>query len=110
YPKEMKYFLDSNPGLKSRFKIHYQFSDYLPQNLSEIALYACREKEVVLSTEAKKLIDEMIIEAYRNRDRTFGNARFVNDLIEKAKVSLGLRVMKSTSNMEPTRDDLSIIQ
>ncbi len=109
YPKEMTYFLDSNPGLKSRFKIHYHFSDYLPQNLSEIAQYACREKEVILSVEAKKLVDEMIVEAYRNRDRSFGNARFVNDLIEKAKVSLGLRVMRSTSTKEPSRDDLSNI-
>lgn len=109
YPKEMKFFLDSNPGLKSRFKIHYHFTDYLPQDLSEIALYACREKEVILSPDAKKLIDELIIEAYRNRDRTFGNARFVNDLIEKAKVSLGLRVMRSTSMKDPSRDDLSII-
>ncbi|HUR31968.1 MAG TPA: AAA family ATPase [Saprospiraceae bacterium] len=109
YPKEMKFFLDSNPGLKSRFKIHYHFSDYLPQDLSEIAQYACREKEVILSGEAKKLTDELIIEAYRNRDRTFGNARFVNDLIEKAKVSLGLRVMRSTTMREPTRDELSVI-
>src|SRR5688572_9590186 len=109
YPKEMKFFLDSNPGLKSRFKIHYHFADYLPQDLSEIAQYACREKEVVMSPDAKKLIDEMIIEAYRNRDRTFGNARFVNDLIEKAKVSLGLRVMRSTSMKDPSRDDLSVI-
>ncbi len=109
YPKEMKYFLDSNPGLKSRFKIHYHFSDYLPQDLSEIAIYSCRDKEVVLSMEAKKLVDEMIIEAYRNRDRTFGNARFINDLIEKAKVSLGLRVMNSFHALDPTREDLSII-
>ncbi|MEP6647791.1 MAG: AAA family ATPase, partial [Saprospiraceae bacterium] len=109
YPKEMKYFLDSNPGLKSRFKIHYHFADYLPQNLSEIAMYACKDKEVVMSHDAIKLVDEMIIEAYRNRDRTFGNARFVNDLIEKAKVSLGLRVMNSSYAIDPTRDDLSII-
>lgn len=109
YPKEMKFFLDSNPGLKSRFKIHYHFADYLPQDLSEIALYACREKEVILSAEAKKLIDEMIVEAYRNRDRTFGNARFVNDLIEKAKVSLGLRIMRSSTIKDPSRDDLSIV-
>ncbi|HZV71547.1 MAG TPA: AAA family ATPase [Saprospiraceae bacterium] len=109
YPKEMKYFLDSNPGLKSRFKIHYHFTDYLPQDLSEIGMYACKDKEVVLSHDAKKLVDEMIIEAYRNRDRTFGNARFVNDLIEKAKVSLGLRVMNSSYALDPTRDDLSII-
>lgn len=109
YPKEMKYFLDSNPGLKSRFKIHYHFSDYLPQDLSEIAQYACREKEVILSPEAKKLVDEMIVEAYRNRDRSFGNARFVNDLIEKAKVALGLRVMQSAATRDPSREELSVI-
>ncbi|MDZ4747762.1 MAG: AAA family ATPase [Saprospiraceae bacterium] len=109
YPKEMKYFLDSNPGLKSRFKIHYQFADYLPQELSAIAQYACQEKEVTLTTEARKLVDEFITDAYRNRDKTFGNARFVNDVIEKAKVTLGLRIMKNTQLRDPSRDDLSNI-
>ena len=109
YPKEMKFFLDSNPGLKSRFKIHYHFTDYLPQDLSAIARYACQEKEIELSPEARILVDEIITEAYRNRDRSFGNARFVNDLIEKAKVALGLRVMKNMSLKEPTHKDLSLI-
>src|SRR6187549_1654858 len=109
YPKEMKYFLDSNPGLESRFKIHYQFADYMPQELSAIAAYTCKEKEIILSDGAKNLIDEMIIEAYRNRDRTFGNARYVNDLIEKAKVSLGLRVMRSTLLENSSREELSVI-
>ncbi len=109
YPKEMKFFLDSNPGLKSRFKIHYHFADYLPQELSAIAEYTCHEKEVILSTEARKLVDEMIIEAYRNRDRTFGNARYVNDLVEKAKVALGLRVMRGTGHRSPSREELSVI-
>ncbi len=44
YPKEMKHFMDSNPGLKSRFKLYFEFSDYLPQELSQIASYACDEK------------------------------------------------------------------
>jgi SpoVK/Ycf46/Vps4 family AAA+-type ATPase len=109
YPKEMKYFMDSNPGLKSRFKIQYHFADYLPQELSAIAQYACQEKEVELTPEARKLTDELITEAYRNRDRTFGNARFVNDLIEKAKVSLGLRIMRTPNLKDPGREDLSLI-
>mgnify|MGYP001252071973 CR=1 FL=1 len=37
YPKEMANFLDSNPGLKSRFKRSFEFADYLPQELSQIA-------------------------------------------------------------------------
>lgn len=93
YPQEMNKFLNSNPGLKSRFGHHFEFSDYLPQELSQIAWYACREKEVKLTTTAKARLDEIIINAYRDRDRTFGNARFVYDLIEKAKIQLGLRVM-----------------
>lgn len=94
YPKEMKYFLDSNPGLKSRFKLYYEFADYTPEELEKIALVACEKKEVSLSEGARQKVNEYILEAYRNRDRAFGNARFVYDLIEKAKINLGLRIMK----------------
>lgn len=98
YPKEMDHFIASNPGLKSRFKLFYDFKDYLPQELSVIGAYACVEKEVVLTDEAKEVIDELIVKEFRERDKTFGNARFVYDLIEKAKVNLGLRVMKGKSD------------
>ncbi len=93
YPKEMKTFLDSNPGLRSRFKLAFEFADYLPQELALIADYASREKEVSLALDAKVMVDELITEAFRSRDRAFGNARFVHDLIDKAKIQLGLRLM-----------------
>ena len=109
YPKEMKHFLDSNPGLKSRFKLFFAFSDYLPQELSQIARFACIEKSVVLSDRAGKLIDDIIINAFRDRDRSFGNARFVFDLIEKAKINLGLRVMSSEDPQQLEKEALSII-
>lgn len=109
YPKEMKHFLDSNPGLKSRFKLNFHFDDYLPQELIEIAHYACREKEVELSLQAWDQLEDIITEAYRNRDRTFGNARFVYDLIDKAKINLGLRVMERTDFEQLGHDELSQI-
>ncbi|MCB0640377.1 MAG: AAA family ATPase [Phaeodactylibacter sp.] len=109
YPKEMQHFLDSNPGLKSRFKLYFEFSDYLPQELSEIAQYACKEKGVKLTPEAKKAINEIIVKAFRNRDRSFGNARFVYDLVEKSKVNLGLRIMSGEDPGTVAPDKLGLI-
>lgn len=104
YPKEMKHFLDSNPGLKSRFKLYYDFADYLPQELQQICQYACAKKEVVLSGDAQEAMDLMITEAFRLRDRTFGNARYVFDLVEKAKINLGIRVMQGNENVRSNKD------
>ncbi len=107
YPKEIGKFLDSNPGLKSRFQHFFEFTDYLPQELSQIAWYACEEKEVKLTPTAKLRLDEIITNGYRDRDRSFGNARFVYDLLEKAKINLGLRVM---SMIDPTSLDMEALQ
>lgn len=94
YPKEMNYFLNSNPGLKSRFKNQYDFRDYLPQELIQIADYSARMKGVVITVSARERLYDIIVKAYRKRDRTFGNARMVNDLLEKAKMNLGLRIIQ----------------
>ncbi len=109
YPKEMQNFLDSNPGLKSRFRLKFEFPDYLPQELSKIAQYACKEKGVNLENIAKIKIDEIITEAYRTRDRSFGNARFVYDIIEKSKIQLGLRIMASPEPERLEMDKLALI-
>lgn len=109
YPKEMKYFLDSNPGLKSRFKHIFKFEDYLPGELQKIARYAAEEKEVILSEEAGEVIDKIIVDAFRNRNRSFGNARFVHDLVEKAKINLGLRIMKVDNAFDYSIDHLQTI-
>ena len=110
YPKEMKHFLDSNPGLKSRFKLYFEFPDYLPQELSRIADFACENKKVVPVLEAKRKIDDIILNAYRSRDRSFGNARFVYDIIEQAKINLGLRVMGHDNPRSLSNDEISIIE
>lgn len=110
YPREMRHFLDSNPGLKSRFKLYFEFSDYLPQELAQIAAYACREKGVELTQEARMKVEDVIVNAYRTRDRTFGNARFVYDLVEKSKVELGLRAMSADDPRSLSREALSTIE
>ena len=93
YPKQMHQFLDSNPGLKSRFKHTFEFRDYAPSELFKIAELSSKDKGVIFNPEAKELVQDIITEAYRNRDHSFGNARYVIDLIEKAKINLGIRIM-----------------
>ena len=110
YPKEMDLFLESNPGLKSRFKNFFAFDDYLPQELIKIAQFACKEKEVVLDLAAEKRMNNVITEAYRNRNRSFGNARFVYELVDKAKINLGLRVMGELAPAELPKSDLGTLQ
>lgn len=95
YPSEMDHFVASNPGLRSRFKIILDFSDYQPVELQQIAVRAAEHMDVKPTEEATRLLDQVIVRAYRDRDRTFGNARYVYDLIEKCKIQLGLRIMRS---------------
>ncbi len=109
YPKEMKIFIDSNPGLKSRFKYFFDFPDYLPQELKAIAEYACAEKELTLSDGARRKLDELIIEEYRNRALSFGNARFVYDIIDKAKINLAIRIMARNEKQKLLKTELMSI-
>ena len=110
YPKEMKHFLNSNPGLKSRFKITYEFPDYMPQELSEIAEFVAVQLKVNFVPKAKLILDEIIMDAFRKKDKSFGNARFVYDLVEKAKINLGIRIMESKEPSQLSENDLSMIK
>lgn len=111
YPEEMKRFLDSNTGLKSRFKHNYDFRDFMPQELSTIADYAAEQLGVQLTMLAKARIDEIITKAFRERDRSFGNARYVHDLVEKAKVQMALRLMADeTSAQNLSKEAISTIE
>ena len=109
YPQEMEHFLNSNPGLKSRFKLFFEFDDYLPQQLIEISEYACKEKEVSLTAGARRMLNRLITNEFRKRDRSFGNARYVFDLIEKSKIQMGIRLMDAEGVEELGKKDLSTI-
>jgi len=110
YPDEMETFLDSNPGLRSRFTMHYDFADYIPQELSEISEYSAKEKDVTFSDKAQTALYKYLVSKYRDRDKFFGNARMVHSLVDEAKMNLGLRVMKTEKPEDLTRKQLSTIE
>lgn len=109
YPDQMDTFIKSNPGLKSRFAMTYDFPDYVPQELAEIAEYAAEKKGVHLEQEAKDFLYKKLVESYRDRDEFFGNARMVNSLIDESKMNLGLRIMKAKNPDKLSNEDLSTI-
>ncbi|MFY0643465.1 MAG: AAA family ATPase [Bacteroidia bacterium] len=109
YPDEMDTFLSSNPGLKSRFRMVYDFPDYLPQELLDIALLKAKKKGIRFSEDAQDLFYKKLVEAYRNRDKFFGNARLVVSLIDECKLNLGIRVMSAESPSDLGIDELSLI-
>ncbi len=109
YPSEMDYFLNSNPGLMSRFKHQLDFPDFMPQELFDIAMLKSQEKEIQFTDKSKALLKEIIIRAYRDKSKTFGNGRYVNDLLEKAKMNMALRIMARKFPDKLNKADLSTI-
>lgn len=109
YPKEMEQFLNTNPGLRSRFKQVLHFPDYTPNELMAIAHYTAQKKDVRVEPNALDLMNKYVVEHYRNRNKNFGNARYINGLIEEAKKNMGLRLMNSPNPEELTKDELSTI-
>ena len=109
YPEEMQTFINSNPGLKSRFKQYFHFDDYLPEELMEISKVALHTEEATLDANAEKALKQYITEQYRNRDRTFGNARLMYGIIDEAKKQMGLRLLKKDDIASLSSEELSTI-
>ncbi len=100
YPKEMTQFLNSNPGLNSRLRNVIHFPDYSPDDLMEIAEYTAQKRGVLMASEAREVMYKKLVEIYRNRDNQFGNARYVNGIIDEAKQNLAIRIMKNHEQIE----------
>ncbi len=110
YPKEMKTFIESNPGLKSRFSNYFNFDDYMPEEMFAIAQLAASKKGVTILPDAKSFMEEMLVEVYRTRTDSFGNARYVYSLVDEAKMNLGLRLMNHPDLKDLTNEQLSTIE
>jgi SpoVK/Ycf46/Vps4 family AAA+-type ATPase len=110
YPKEMKHFIQSNPGLRSRFKHFFDFPDYLPQDLIRIAELSAVSREIRFTPDSFEILKEIITAAYRERDKSFGNARYIQDLLDRTKLNMALRLMARKNPSKLSKDELSEVQ
>lgn len=83
YGDEMKSFIDSNPGLQSRFNRYIHFNDYSAEELVDIFKLNVSKHDYTLSNEALEVLKSYIENTVANKDKNFGNARFVRNLFEK---------------------------
>jgi stage V sporulation protein K len=105
YKKEMEWFLQSNPGLRSRFPIHINFPDYSINELLKIAELMLNQRQYRLTTEAKVLLKTTLEKTALGHEHS-GNARMVRNLIEKA---IRLQAVRLLENNLVSRDDLILI-
>lgn len=83
YTKEMEDFINSNPGLQSRFNRYIHFTDYSAEELYDIFCLQMKKNEYTLSEDASKELKIILSNAVANKGKDFGNARFVRNLFEK---------------------------
>lgn len=83
YTTQMRHFLESNPGLQSRFTRYVEFEDYTPQDMIAIFEAMIQRYQLRLSTQAQERIEKVIQIIYKTRDENFGNARQIRTLFEK---------------------------
>lgn len=84
YTNEMKKFIDSNPGLQSRFSRFIEFPDYSAEELAQIFLNKAKECQYVCNADVQASLVDIMRRAIECKDRNFGNGRFVRNLFESA--------------------------
>ena len=84
YTDEMKRFIDSNPGLKSRFNRYINFPDYTGKELYDIFCMYARKNQYQLTPEAAVQLKQHFNDAVVHKDRNFGNARYARNFFEKS--------------------------
>jgi AAA+ superfamily predicted ATPase len=100
YPDEMRYFLDSNPGLESRFNKYLTFDDYTPDELLLIFQRFCTESQYKLDADATSKLETLFQSAFQHRDAHFGNARLARNAFEHAITTMATRIV----NLQKVKD------
>lgn len=106
YTEPMEQFMNSNPGLESRFNKRFFFPDYNGEQLMAIFRAQCKKNSYTLTPEAEEEALKLFNELYENRDENFGNGRDVRNRFEDMIIRQSNRVAAMDA---PTKDDLTAI-
>ena len=104
YPKEMRSFIGSNPGLASRFTKTIEFPSYSAQELCDIFRSMATAQHFTLPLDLDALLIPWINANAKRED--WGNAREMRTLLEKARETQALRIVNiPTANLQELETD-----
>ena len=106
YTKPMEKFINSNPGLKSRFNKYIEFPDYSVDELMAIFELNCKKYDYRLEEDTAKHVREMIVLRKLQKTENFANAREVRNLFEEISTNQARRVAALES---PGPEDMMLI-
>jgi hypothetical protein len=98
YENLMGEFLQSNPGMKSRFNKYFLFSDYTEAELAEIFLCISSKSSYFLDEQAEAHLREIIKEIAQNKPENFGNGRTMRNLFERSVANQANRIVASSTS------------
>lgn len=98
YPTPMEEFLDSNPGLRSRFNKHIQFEDYSVSQLNEIFHLMCESQDYKVAPDAENELLLNIGQMVAGSKDNFANAREIRNYFEQVVSRQANRIMTQSSD------------
>lgn len=93
YTELMDEFLDSNPGLRSRFNKFINFEDYTAEEEVEILINNCKKQEYMLSRDALEEARRFFTDRVADKPEGYANARDVRNYLEKAISNQATRIV-----------------
>lgn len=83
YDHEIRQFINSNPGLESRFNRYIHFADYNSTELFRIFTSNLQKFQYSITSEANTAVNLLIEDAVMSKNDNFGNARFIRNIFER---------------------------
>lgn len=106
YPDLMEEFLNSNPGLKSRFNKFIYFEDYTKEEHLQIIQKMCKAQDYILPDETLYALEQYFTKVLSDKPENYANAREIRNLLESAIMNQATRMIKVPN---PTTEELQTL-
>jgi SpoVK/Ycf46/Vps4 family AAA+-type ATPase len=106
YTDQMHDFIDTNPGLKSRFTQTIHFEDYTPDELTEIFVNLAKDKNFTIDEETRAAVHRQFEQLYLRRDKNFGNAREARRIFDQTVERQSQRLVGHVNDPNLKQEDM----